>query len=218
YLLTKLGLSWISARSKHPKQDKEAQALYKKNFKQKAIDVLPTDTDLNKVDVWFQDETRIGQQGSITRIWAEKGTRPRQFVSSNLNTDIFGAVCPAKDKALGLMLPVANTAGMIEHLRLISQATAKDRQALVIVDRAGWHMTKAIRCFSNVTLLPLPPYSPELNPVEQLWQQIKQRFLSNTTFQNYDDVIERSCQAWNEILSEDGFIKNLCSREWSFLV
>jgi transposase len=62
------------------------------------------------------------------------------------------------------------------------------------------------------------PYSPELNPVEQLWQQIKQRFLSNTTFQNYDDVIERSCQAWNEILSEDGFIKNLCSREWSFLV
>ncbi|VVH61689.1 hypothetical protein BSPWISOX_187, partial [uncultured Gammaproteobacteria bacterium] len=131
---------------------------------------------------------------------------------------IFGAVCPAKDKALGLMLPVANTAGMIEHLRLISQATAKDRQALVIVDRAGWHMTKAIRCFSNVTLLPLPPYSPELNPVEQLWQQIKQRFLSNTTFQNYDDIIERSCQAWNEILSENGFIKNLCSREWSFLV
>jgi transposase len=50
----------------------------------------------------------------------------------------------------------------------------------------------------------LPPYSPELNPVEQLWQQIKQRFLSNTTFQNYDDIIERSCQAWNEILSEDG--------------
>ncbi|VVM19842.1 hypothetical protein BSPWISOXPB_9283 [uncultured Gammaproteobacteria bacterium] len=105
------------------------------------------------------------------------------------------------------MLPVANTAGMIEHLRLISQATAKDRQALVIVDRAGWHMTKAIRCFSNVTLLPLPPYSPELNPVEQLWQQIKQRFLSNTTFQNYDDIIERSCQAWNEILSEMVLLK-----------
>ncbi|CAB5500598.1 hypothetical protein AZO1586I_674 [Bathymodiolus thermophilus thioautotrophic gill symbiont] len=54
--------------------------------------------------------------------------------------------------------------------------------------------------------------------MEQLWQQIKQRFLSNTTFQNYDDIIERSCQAWNEILSEDGFIENLCSREWSFLV
>ena len=138
---------------------------YIKNFKQKAIDVLPADTDLNKVDVWFQDETRIGQQGSITRIWAKKGTRPRAVRQQQFEYGyIFGAVCPAKDKALGLM----NTAGMIEHLSLISQATAKDRQALVIVDRAGWHMTKAIRCFSNVTLLPLPPYSPELNPVEQL--------------------------------------------------
>jgi transposase len=54
--------------------------------------------------------------------------------------------------------------------------------ALVIVDRAGWHMTKAICCFSNVTLLPSPPYSLELNPVEQLWQQIKQRFLSKSFF------------------------------------
>ncbi|VVM24668.1 Mobile element protein [uncultured Gammaproteobacteria bacterium] len=92
YLLTKLGLSWISARSKHPKQDKEAQALYK-NFKQKAIDVLPTDTDLNKVDVWFQDETRIGQQGSITRIWAEKGTRPRAVRQQQFEYGyIFGAL------------------------------------------------------------------------------------------------------------------------------
>ncbi|VVM20354.1 hypothetical protein BSPWISOXPB_9044 [uncultured Gammaproteobacteria bacterium] len=75
------------------------------------------------------------------------------------------------------MLPVANTAGMIEHLRLISQATAKDRQALVIVDRAGWHMTKAIRCFSNVTLLPLPPYSPELNPVSNYGNRLNKDFV-----------------------------------------
>jgi hypothetical protein len=61
---------------------------------------------------------------------------------------------------------------------------------------------------------PCCPILVELNPVEQLWQQIKQRFLSNTTFQNYDDIIERSCQAWNEILSEDGFIKNLCKNAY----
>ncbi|VVM17538.1 Mobile element protein [uncultured Gammaproteobacteria bacterium] len=167
----------------------------------------------------FKMKLGLGNKVLLPEYGQKKGTRPRAVRQQQFEYGyIFGAVCPAKDKALGLMLPVANTAGMIEHLRLISQATAKDRQALVIVDRAGWHMTKAIRCFSNVTLLPLPPYSPELNPVEQLWQQIKQRFLSNTTFQNYDDIIERSCQAWNEILSEDGFIKNLCSREWSFLV
>ncbi|KAF3977560.1 MAG: hypothetical protein HFP77_06365 [Methylococcales symbiont of Iophon sp. n. MRB-2018] len=61
--------------------------------------------------------------------------------------------------------------------------------------------------------MPLAPYSPELNPVEQLWQQIKQRFLSNTTFQDYDAIIERSCQIWNEILSEEGFVRSLCSRK-----
>jgi transposase len=60
--------------------------------------------------------------------------------------------------------------------------TAKDRQALVIVDRAGWHMMKAIRCFSNVTLLPLPPYSPELNPVEQLFIPIYAKVSINTKF------------------------------------
>ncbi|KAF3979011.1 MAG: hypothetical protein HFP76_09805 [Methylococcales symbiont of Iophon sp. n. MRB-2018] len=64
--------------------------------------------------------------------------------------------------------------------------------------------------------MPLPPYSPELNPVEQLWQQIKQRFLSNTTFQEYEDIIERSCQAWNKILSEEGFVRSLCSRKVEF--
>ncbi|VVM24347.1 hypothetical protein BSPWISOXPB_5038 [uncultured Gammaproteobacteria bacterium] len=78
-------------------------------------------------------------------------------------------------------------------------------------------MTKAIRCFSNVTLLPLPPYSPELNPVSNYGNRLN-KDSCQYTFQNYDDIIERSCQAWNEILSEDGFIKNLCSREWSFLV
>jgi transposase len=176
------------------------------------------DTDLSKVDVWFQDESRIGQQGSITRMWAPKGTRPRATRQQQFEYGyIFGAVCPAQDRALGLMLPIANTASMIEHLRLISRVTIKGRQALVIMDRAGWHMTKAIHCFDNITLLPLPPYSPELNPVEQLWQQMKQRFLSNTTFKNYDDIIERSCKAWNEILTEDDFIRNLCSRKWCVL-
>ncbi|VVM28110.1 Mobile element protein [uncultured Gammaproteobacteria bacterium] len=91
YLLTKLGLSWISADLNIQNKTKKRKR-YIKNFKQKAIDVLPTDTDLNKVDVWFQDETRIGQQGSITRIWAEKGTRPRAVRQQQFEYGyIFGA-------------------------------------------------------------------------------------------------------------------------------
>ncbi|MDC9727640.1 MAG: IS630 family transposase [Candidatus Thioglobus sp.] len=134
------------------------------------IDALPVDTNLNKVDVWFQDETRVGQQGSITRMWAPRGTRPSAIRQQQFEyAYIFWATCPAQDKALGLILPLANTDGMIEHLRLISQSTPKDRYAVVIMDRAAWHTTSKITCFDNVVPIPLPPYAPELNPVEQLW-------------------------------------------------
>lgn len=175
--------------------------------------------NLAKVDVWFQDESRVGQQGSITRMWAPKGTRPRAVRQQQFEyCYIFGATCPQKDKALGLVLPTANTNAMVEHLRLISQDTEQGRQALVIMDRAGWHMSKAIQCFDNVTVLPLPPYSPELNPVEQLWQHLKQRYLSNRCFKDYNQIVDECCNAWDEILIEPNFIRNLCSRGWVLLV
>ena len=86
-------------------------------------------------------------------MWAPKGSRPRAVRQQQFEyAYIFGATCPARDKALGLVLPQANTQGMIEHLKLISKATPQGRQALVVMDRAGWHMTKAITCFDNITL------------------------------------------------------------------
>ncbi|VVM25620.1 Low molecular weight protein tyrosine phosphatase (EC [uncultured Gammaproteobacteria bacterium] len=88
YLLNKLGLSWISARSNIQNKTKKRKR-YIKNFKQKAIDVLPTDTDLNKVDVWFQDETRMGNKVLSPEYGQKKVLDLEQFVSSNLNTDIF---------------------------------------------------------------------------------------------------------------------------------
>ena len=96
-------------------------------------------------------------------MWAPKGTRPRAVRQQQFEyAYIFGAACPARDEAVALVLPWANTQGMIEHLRLISQATQEGRHALVIMDRAGWHMSKEIRRFDNVSILPLPAYSPEL--------------------------------------------------------
>lgn len=181
-------------------------------------DTLPTDTDLSTVDVWFQDESRVGQQGSITRMWAKKGSRPRVVRQQQFEyAYIFGAACPQQDKALGLVLPLANTEGMIEHLRLISKETPKGRRAVVIMDRAGWHTSKKIDLFDNITLMPLPPYAPELNPIEQLWQQLKQRYLSNRTFKDYEHIVDECCNAWNDILAENNFIKNLCSREWAII-
>lgn len=175
--------------------------------------------NLSQVDVWFQDESRIGQQGSITRMWAKKGTRPRAVRQQQFEyAYIFGATCPQKDEAIGLILPTVNTQGMIEHLRLISQATAQDRYAVVIMDGAGWHTTNKISCFDNIIPMILPPYSPELNPVEQLWQYLKQQHLSNRTFKNYDEIVDACCQCWNEAVNREGFIHRLCNRDWIALV
>lgn len=102
-------------------------------------------------------------------MWAPKGTRPRVIRQQQFEyVYIFGAICPAQDKALGLVLTLANTQGKIEHLRLISEQTQKGRYAVVVMDRAAWHTTNKIKCFDNVIPISLPPYSPELNPVEQL--------------------------------------------------
>jgi hypothetical protein len=124
---------------------------------------------LDRIDVWFQDEARFGQQNTTTRILATKGTRPRavrqqQFESAYL----YGAECPATGTTEAIIAPHANSEYMWEHLTLISEATESGRHALVIMDGAGWHQQDLTENFDNLSILKLPPYSPELNPIEQV--------------------------------------------------
>ena len=154
----------------------------------------------------------------LSRIWAKKGTRPRvvrqqQFISGYL----FGAVCPAKQKAAGLVMPNANTQGMQHHLEVISAQVEQGCHALLIVDRAAWHTTPKLTIPDNMTLLPLPPYSPELNPVEQVWLQLRQSYFSNRCFEGYEDIVEVCCKAWNAFAEAPMLIKSLCTRKWATL-
>ncbi len=82
---------------------------------------------------------------------------------------VFGAVCPSDGKAAALIMPICNTAAMNHHLIEISSQVAADAHAVVILDRAGWHHSQGLVVPGNITLLELPPYSPELNPVERIW-------------------------------------------------
>ncbi len=174
---------------------------------------------LDRVDVWFQDEARFGQQNTTTKIWAQKGSRPRvvrqqQFESAH----IYGAVCPATGKTEAIIAPCLSKDVMREHLQLISNATEVGRYAVVIVDRASWHMGDIASEFKNLSIMPLPPYSPELNPVEQVWQWMRQRELSNRTFSGYEDIVEQVSRAWNSFRLEVERVKSLCSREWINLI
>lgn len=173
---------------------------------------------MNKVDIWFQEESRVGQQGSLTRMWAEKGTRPRVVRQQQFNyTYIFGAVCPARDEAVGLIMPYANMHTMQIHLEHISTKIPKGRHAILILDRAGWHTTKKLKNFHNLTLVPLPPTSPELNPIEQVWQQLKDKELSNRCFKDEEEIVSSCCIAWNNFTEQKGAVQKLCSRDWAIL-
>lgn len=217
-LLKRVGMVWITGRTVHPKADMEAQEDFRNNFTAKAKEVLPADIDISDVDIWFQDEARVGQRGTITRIWTEKGSRTGIVMQQQFNSVyIFGAVCPQNDEAVGIVMPYADTAATEEHLKIISQQVPEGRHALIIVDRAAWHTTPKLQQPENISLLPLPPYSPELNPTEQVWEQLRRNSLSNRCFENFEAIVDACCDAWNFFAAIPGAIKSLCSRKWAVL-
>ena len=117
------------------------------------------------IDLWFQDEARIGQQGTICRIWADTGSCPRSIRQTNYQwTYLFGSACPANGQCHGWRMPYANTWIMNLYLRDYAKQLPKNVHALLVMDRAGWHSSKELEIPENISILLLPAYSPELNP------------------------------------------------------
>jgi len=169
-----------------------------------------------EIELWWQDEARVGQKNKITRRWARRGTRPSAPQDQRTRwAYVFGAICPAKGKAAGLVMPWADTPAMSLHLAEISQAVDPGAHAVVILDQAGWHMSRHLVVPDNITLLPLPPRSPELNPVENVWQFMRDNWLSNRVFHGYDDIVALCCEAWNKLADQPWRIMTLGMREWA---
>ncbi|WP_217555999.1 IS630 family transposase [Vibrio metschnikovii] len=214
YLLNHMGFSWITSRSKHPKQSQQVQDDFKK-FKIETILKIPGHISLESVDVWFQDEARFGQQNTTTRLWAPRGTRPRAIKQQQFEyAYLFGSVCPARGIGEAIMVPWVNKEIMINHLAQISKATIKGHHAVVIMDGASWHTDDIAAQFDNVSIIKLPPYSPELNPIEQVWSWLRQHFLANQSFTNYNDIVEKVCHAWNRFLECTDRVQRMCKRDW----
>jgi len=155
------------------------------------------------VEVWFQDEARIGQQGTLTNVWGLRGSRPTAVKQTEYEwLYLFAAVNPVTGASSALIAPSVNTSYMNEHLRFISEAAGPDTQVILVLDQAGWHVAKALRVPENVTLLHLPPYSPELNPVERVWGYLRSHHLSNRTYVDYDDLFAATRNAWNQLAQE----------------
>lgn len=168
------------------------------------------------IEVWFQDEMRVGQKNGLVYQWAQKGTRPRQPKDQRYeNAYLFGAVCPSRDTGVALIMPNADTEAMQKHIDEIGRAVAPGAHGLIILDKAGWHTTRRLKLPDNLTLLPLPPACPELNAAENIWQYLRQTYLSNRVFQTYSAILDACQDAWCRLLAEAGRITSIATRDWA---
>lgn len=112
------------------------------------------------------------------------------------------------------MMPWADTHAMQQHLDEISCHVKPGSHAVVLMDRAGWHTTDKLAVPKNITILLLPSRSPELNPVENVWQYLRANWLSNRVFADYDAILDAGCEAWNRLIEKPETIRSIGTRDW----
>lgn len=113
------------------------------------------------------------------------------------------------------MLPYCNTETMSLHLAEISLRVAPGAHAVVLMDQAGWHTTAKLVVPGNISIVALPAKCPELNPVENIWQFMRDNWLSNRVFTSYDNIVDHCCEAWNKLIDQPWHIMTIGRREWA---
>ena len=168
------------------------------------------------IEVWFGDEARIGQKNKLTRRWAKRGSRPSApHDQRTASAYIFGAICPKAGKGAALVLPRCDSRAMNLHLAEIAKEISPGAHAALLVDQAGWHLSGALNIPANITIVPLPAKCPELNPQENVWQFLRQNWLSNRVFKSYEDILDHCCWVWNRLMDQPWRIFSLGLRRWA---
>ena len=166
-----------------------------------------------RVEVWQHDEARIGQQGTLTRVWGETNSRPSAVRQTEYEwAYLFAAVNPLTGASSALIAPTVNTHYMNKHLAFIGREAGPGVHVVLVLDRAGWHVARALKVPRNVTLLHLPPYSPELNGSERIWGFLRSHYLSNRVYKDYDELFDAIKAAWNRL--EPARLKTLTHASW----
>jgi transposase len=149
-------------------------------------------------------------------VWARRGTRPRAPRDRRYAwAYLFGAVCPERAVGAALVLPYVNTGATGRHLAEIARHVTPGAHAVVVLDGAGWHASGELAVPENLTLLPLPRYSPELNPVENVWEYLRQNKLSHRVWEGYDAIVATCCEAWNWLVATPDRLASITRREWA---
>lgn len=129
---------------------------------------------------------------------------------------LFGAICPDRGVGAAIIMPTVNTEAMNEHLKEISTQVAAGAHAILICDGAGWHQTGGeLNVPDNITLLPLPPYAPELNPLENVWEYLRANKLCSLVWGSYEAIAAACKAAWDFLINDPGRIRSIGQRPWT---
>jgi transposase len=209
-LLRRLHFTRIKPRPCHEKNDPALMAQWLQETLPNKFAAVSEAHPNKVVECWFQDEMRFGNKTRISSAWRLSGTSwSTQKQNGFLNKYIYGAVNPKSGKHVGLVFSECSAAAMNIHLSLISQALEDGKHAILIMDQAPWHSNaKELSVPENITILDLPPYSPELNPVERLWLWLKEHYLANRIIKKGEDMLELGCKIWNSLNEE--LVKSIC--------
>ena len=158
--------------------------------------------------LFFFDEGRFGLKPTLGRFWAKRGEKVIAKVEPRYrNFYLYSSVSPHTGEMYSLILPWVNTEIMSLYLKKFSDAYA-DKKILLIMDQAGWHKSKHLEIPDNITIIFLPPYSPELNPVERLWQWLRRHACRNKYFEKEEALIMALCKAIKSLTKSR--LKSIC--------
>jgi len=169
------------------------------------------------VEIWFQDEARVGQQGSHAYVWAPVGSRPAMVRDNRRHSAyLFGAICPDRGVGAAIISPAANTIAMNHHLAEISTQVVPGAVAILLADGAGWHQPgERLQVPANIRLLHLPPYSPELNSMENVWAFLRSNKLCNLVWNTYEEIVDACDKAWHFLTDDPDRIRSIGTRDWA---
>jgi len=174
--------------------------------------ILPFASPYAKIRIMFEDEAGFGRISDPASCWAPMGIRPvvcchhiREYRYA------YGAVDPIDGESFFLILPNCDTQCMNIFLRELS-ATYSNDYILLPLDNAVWHKSKTLIIPDNIYLFYLPPRTPEMNPIEQIWKEIRKRGFKNTLFKTLDKVIQRLCDTCNSLTND--CVKSITGRKW----
>jgi transposase len=213
-LLARFGYSSLLPRPQHEDANPEVQEFFKEIVVEQ-IDAIAGQHPDRELRVYFEDEARFGTQGTITRVWAPKGSRPRAVRQNGREwLYVLMAVCVSTGSASALIMPELNTVVLNLFLEQFARELPKGVHAVLIWDGAGYHTSGDLVVPENVSLIQLPPYSPELNPVENLWHYLRAHHWSNREYEGYSGLESEAVRSLRIVCGDADNLRRICNADY----